>query len=214
MITRIAALMLLGALSFRVGAEEPVNLVYKCVNKAGTQYQSQPCAKGETVHIRLADPAPVSPEAAAANQRYLDDLRQQNAASRPTPQPAPAAPVYRNGGGGARLHNISQYKDRKPAKPPRPSESVFSACTAPIGLTWLVVAWMTWCGLPASSPWPPLPGCRGSAPTEAPHTRWRGIGPGIGRSAAGGSASGPAITTADRCLRRLTTSRRLTTLAG
>ncbi len=58
------------------------------------------------------------------------------------------------------------------------------------------------------------PGCRGSAPTEAPHTRWRGMGPSIGRSTAGGSASGPAIATADRCLRRLTTSRRLTTVAG
>ncbi|HEF1891003.1 TPA: hypothetical protein R9Y75_000687 [Stenotrophomonas maltophilia] len=102
---------LLGALSFCVGAEEPVNLVYKCVNKAGTQYQSQPCAKGETVHIRLADPAPVSPEAAAANQRYLDDLRQQNATVRAASRPAPAAPVYRNGGGGAQLHSISQYKD-------------------------------------------------------------------------------------------------------
>lgn len=57
-------------------------------------------------------------------------------------------------------------------------------------------------------------GCRGGAPTEAPHTRWRGLGPGTGRTAAGGSASGPAIATADRCLRRLTTSRRLTTVAG
>ncbi|HEL4110000.1 TPA: hypothetical protein UM343_000078 [Stenotrophomonas maltophilia] len=110
MITRIAALTLLGALSFGVGAEEPVNLVYKCVNKAGTQYQSQRCAKGETVHIRLADPAPVSPEAAAANQRYLDDLRRQNAAAI-APRPAPTRPVYSNGGGGARLHHISQYKD-------------------------------------------------------------------------------------------------------
>lgn len=110
MVTRIAAFALLGALSLGVGAEEPVNLVYKCVNKAGTQYQSQPCARGETVHIRLADPAPLSTEAAAANQRYLDDLRQQNAAAI-APRPAPTRPVYRNGGGGARLHSISQYKD-------------------------------------------------------------------------------------------------------
>lgn len=58
------------------------------------------------------------------------------------------------------------------------------------------------------------PGCRGSAPTETPHPRWRGLGPDPGRTAAGGSASGPAITTADRCLRRLTTSSRLTTVAG
>ncbi|WP_162622042.1 hypothetical protein [Stenotrophomonas maltophilia] len=104
-------LTLLGALSFGVGAEESVSLVYKCVNKAGTQYQSQPCAKGETVHIRLADPAPLSPEAAAANQRYLDDLRRQNAASVRPSAPAPPQPVYRNGGGGGRLHFISQYKD-------------------------------------------------------------------------------------------------------
>lgn len=58
------------------------------------------------------------------------------------------------------------------------------------------------------------PGCRGSAPTETLHTRSRRLGPGAGRSAAGGSAPGPAIATADRCLRRLTTSRRLTTVAG
>lgn len=128
MITRIAALTLLSALCFGVGAEEPVNLVYKCVNKAGTQYQSQPCAKGETVHIRLADPAPVSPEAAAANQRYLDDLRQQNAASRAASRPAPAAPVYRNGGGGAQLHHISQYKDGNACEAARAErERVFRA---------------------------------------------------------------------------------------
>lgn len=59
-----------------------------------------------------------------------------------------------------------------------------------------------------------MSGCRGSAPTEAPHTRWRGLGPDTGRTAAGGSASGPTIATAERCLRRHTTSRRLTTVAG
>lgn len=57
-------------------------------------------------------------------------------------------------------------------------------------------------------------GCRGSTPTGAPHTRWRGLGPGTGGTAAGGSALGPAIATAERSLRRLTTSRRLTTVAG
>jgi hypothetical protein len=45
-------------------------------------------------------------------------------------------------------------------------------------------------------------GCRGSAPTEAPHTRWRGLGPGTGRTAATGSASGPAITLDNRRWRR------------
>ncbi|WP_157804604.1 hypothetical protein [Stenotrophomonas maltophilia] len=103
-------MMLLGAVSAGVVAQERYeNLVYRCVNKAGTQYQSQPCAKGETDHIRLADPAP-SPEAAAANERYLESLRRRNAASI-APRPAPTRPVYRNGGGGARLHSISQYKD-------------------------------------------------------------------------------------------------------
>lgn len=58
------------------------------------------------------------------------------------------------------------------------------------------------------------PGCRGSAPTETLHTRSRRFGPGSVRSAAAGSASGPAIATAERCLRWLTTSRRLTTVAG
>jgi len=41
-------------------------------------------------------------------------------------------------------------------------------------------------------------GCRGAPPTEAPHTRWRDLGPGIGRTAATGSASGPAITLGER----------------
>lgn len=45
-------------------------------------------------------------------------------------------------------------------------------------------------------------GCRGSAPTETPHTRWRRFGPGAGRAATGGSASGPAITLDNRSWRR------------
>lgn len=53
-------------------------------------------------------------------------------------------------------------------------------------------------------------GCRGSAPTEAPHTRWRGLGPGTGRTPATGSASGPAITPEDRFARRWATSARST----
>ncbi|GEM_PF-4172757 len=93
-------------------------------------------------------------------------------------------------------------RTRTLARPPRLSESACSACTAPTGLTWLAVAWMTWCGRLASSPWPPLLGCRGIAPTEAPHTRWRGLGPGTGMTAATGSASGPAITLDNRCWRR------------
>lgn len=64
---------------------------------------------GETDHIRLADPSP-SPEAAAVNERYLESLRQQNAAS-VARRPQPVRPVTSNSGGGARLHHISQYKD-------------------------------------------------------------------------------------------------------
>ncbi len=51
-----------------------------------------------------------------------------------------------------------------------------------------------------------VPGCRGGAPTEAPHTRWRRFGPGTGRTAAGGSASGPAITLGKRTSLRLRTT--------
>lgn len=110
MFTRIAAVMLLGALSAGVVAQERYeNLVYRCVNKAGTQYQSQPCAKGETDHIRLAEPPP-SPQAAAANERYLESLRQQNAAS-VSRRPQPVRQISSSSGGGARLHHISQYKD-------------------------------------------------------------------------------------------------------
>lgn len=46
------------------------------------------------------------------------------------------------------------------------------------------------------------PGCRGSAPTEAPHTRWRGLGPGAGGTPIDRSASGPAITLDNRRWRR------------
>ncbi|HEL4218586.1 TPA: hypothetical protein UM510_001857 [Stenotrophomonas maltophilia] len=103
-------MMLLGALSAGVVAQERYeNLVYRCVNKAGTQYQSQPCAKGETDHIRLAEPPP-SPQAAAANERYLESLRQQNAAS-VARRPQPARQISSSSGGGARLHHISQYKN-------------------------------------------------------------------------------------------------------
>lgn len=103
-------MILLGAVSAGVVAQERYeNLVYRCVNKAGTQYQSQPCAKGETDHIRLADPAP-SPQAAAANERYLESLRQQNAAS-VVRRPQPARQISSSSGGGARLHHISQYKN-------------------------------------------------------------------------------------------------------
>lgn len=60
-----------------------------------------------------------------------------------------------------------------------------------------------------------MTGCRGSAPTEAPHTRWRGFGPGAGRTAVVGSASGPAIATGNRFLRRSArASERFTTVAA
>ncbi len=40
---------------------------------------------------------------------------------------------------------------RTHARPPRLSESVLSACTAPTGPTWWVAAWMIWSGRPANS---------------------------------------------------------------
>ncbi len=76
--------------------------------------------------------------------------------------------------------------------------------------------------IPADLPYGPqgvlrafYPGCRGSAPTDAPHTRWRRVGPGTGRTATGGSASGPAITPDNRfSVRRRTASRRSTISAA
>ncbi len=59
--------------------------------------------------------------------------------------------------------------------------------------------------VPCGSPRRPariVPGCRGRAPTEAPHTRWRRFRPGTGRAAMGGSATGPAITLDNRSWRR------------
>lgn len=56
-----------------------------------------------------------------------------------------------------------------------------------------------------------LAGCRGGAPTETPHTRWRGIGLGIGRRLAGGSASGSAITMDNCCWLLISRSRIATT---
>lgn len=70
---------------------------------------------------------------------------------------------------------------------------------------------MTRCGRPASSSAMNGPGCRGGAPTEPPHTRWRRFGPGTGRTAAGGSASGPAIALDERRWFFINTSRIATT---
>gem|GEM_PF-4597862 len=55
---------------------------------------------------------------------------------------------------------------RKHAKPPRPSESVFSACTVLTGLTWSAAAWMTWFGRPASRPLAYITGLARSYPED------------------------------------------------
>lgn len=83
--------------------------VYKCVTKAGTEYQSAPCASGEAAKVWAVDVSPRSPSV-IENEQRLDNLRQQNAASI-TPRPRQAQRIYSNGGGGARLHHISQYKN-------------------------------------------------------------------------------------------------------
>ncbi|HHA2859740.1 DUF4124 domain-containing protein [Stenotrophomonas maltophilia] len=105
MFTRIAAGLLLCALAAPAAAQQ----IYKCVTKTGTEYQSTPCANGEAAKTWAVEVAPRS-EGVIENERRLDAIRQQNSASI-APRPAPTQPVYRNGGGGARLHSISQYKD-------------------------------------------------------------------------------------------------------
>jgi hypothetical protein len=106
MFTRIAAGLLLCALAVPSVAQQ----VYKCVTKAGTEYQSAPCSSGEAARTWAVDVAPRS-ATVIENEQRLDNLRQQNAAAI-APRPARSNPTYRsNGGGGGRLHHISQYKD-------------------------------------------------------------------------------------------------------
>ncbi|HDX0800497.1 DUF4124 domain-containing protein [Stenotrophomonas maltophilia] len=106
MFTRIAAGLLLCALAVPSVAQQ----VYKCVTKAGTEYQSQPCASGEAAKTWTVDVAPRS-ASVIENEQRLDNIRQQNAAAI-APRPVRANPAYRNNnGGGARLHHISQYRD-------------------------------------------------------------------------------------------------------
>lgn len=105
MFTRIAAGLLLCALAVPSVAQQ----VYKCVTKAGTEYQSEPCASGEAAKTWTVDVAPRS-ASVIANEQRLDSIRQQNAAAI-APRPARANRAYRSSGGGARLHHISQYKD-------------------------------------------------------------------------------------------------------
>lgn len=105
MFTRIAAGLLLCALAAPAVAQQ----IYKCVTKGGVEYQSMPCASGEAAKTWNVEVAPRSAES-VANEQRLDMIRQQNAAAI-APRPAPTRPVYNNGGGGARLHHISQYKN-------------------------------------------------------------------------------------------------------
>jgi len=105
MLTRIAAGLLLCALAAPAAAQQ----IYKCVTKAGTEYQSTPCTNGDAAKVWAVEVAPRS-QGVIENEQRLDNLRQQNAAAI-APRPAPTRPVYNNGGGGGRLHHISQYKD-------------------------------------------------------------------------------------------------------
>ncbi|EKT4090990.1 DUF4124 domain-containing protein [Stenotrophomonas maltophilia] len=104
MFTRIGAGLLLCAIVTPAAAQQ----IYKCVTKGVTEYQSTPCANGEPAKTWAVEVAPRS-EAVIENERRLEAIRQQNSASI-APRPV-AQPVYRNGGGGARLHSISQYRD-------------------------------------------------------------------------------------------------------
>lgn len=106
MFTRIAAGLLLCALTVPSTAQQ----VYKCVTKAGAEYQSAPCASGEAAKTWAVDVAPRS-ASVIENEQHLDKLRQQNAAAI-APRPTRSNPTYRsNGGSGGRIHHISQYKD-------------------------------------------------------------------------------------------------------
>jgi len=105
MFTRIAAGLLLCAFAAPAAAQQ----IYKCVTKAGTEYQSTPCTNGDAAKVWAVEVAPRS-QGVIENEQRLDNLRQQNAAAI-APRPAPTRPVYNNGGGGGRLHHISQYRN-------------------------------------------------------------------------------------------------------
>lgn len=106
MFTRIAAGLLLCALAVPSVAQQ----IYKCVTKVGTEYQSEPCASGEAAKTWAVDVAPRS-ASVIENERRLDNLRQQNAATI-APRQSRSNPTYRSSsGGGGRLHHISQHKD-------------------------------------------------------------------------------------------------------
>jgi len=107
MLTRIAAGLLLSAVAGSVAAQQQI---YKCVTKAGTEYQSMPCADGAPAKTWDVEVAPRS-DAVTANEQRIDAMRQQNAAAI---QFQPPQQVYRRNSrnnGGAQLHHISQYRD-------------------------------------------------------------------------------------------------------
>ncbi|WP_428999483.1 DUF4124 domain-containing protein [Stenotrophomonas maltophilia] len=106
MFTRIAAGLLLCALAVPSVAQQ----IYKCVTKAGNEYQSSPCASGEAAKTWVIDVAPRS-ASVIENEQRLDNLRHQNAAAT-APRASRSSPTYRSSsGGGGRLHHISQHKD-------------------------------------------------------------------------------------------------------
>ncbi|MEI2261856.1 hypothetical protein OHC51_12945 [Stenotrophomonas indicatrix] len=109
MLTRIAAGLLLSAVVGSVAAQQQIyqQQIYKCVTKAGTEYQSMPCAGGAPSKTWNVEVAPRS-DAVVANEQRIDAMRQQNAAAL---QPPPPQQVYRRNSGGGQLHHISQYRD-------------------------------------------------------------------------------------------------------
>lgn len=76
--------------------------VNKCVTKAGTEYRSGPCEDGVAAKTWSAQVAPRSPEV-VANERRLDQIRQESAARSQRARPAPASR-------GTAIQ-FSQYKD-------------------------------------------------------------------------------------------------------
>jgi len=160
MFTRIAAGLLLCALAAPAVAQQ----IYKCVTKAGTEYQSAPCANGEAAKTWAVEVAPRS-EGVIENERRLDAIRQQNSASIAPDLHQRSLSI----GTAVVAHASTTFLStgtRKHAKPPRPSESVFSACTVLTGLTWSAAAWMTWFGRPASRPLAYITGLARSYPED------------------------------------------------
>lgn len=91
-----------GILVLAYSASGQTQQVNKCVTKAGTEYRSGPCDDGVAAKTWSAQVAPRSPEV-VANERRLDQIRQESAARSQRARPAPASR-------GAAIQ-FSQYED-------------------------------------------------------------------------------------------------------